>query len=86
MIIPPWINHPLVQRILKRLLDIADRISPAQRKRSIGFRLVPEVIPEIFNEIDTQESQYAWQLVEQMAQEGWIKLKIGRITSGYAPL
>jgi len=81
---PPWLSHPVVQRILHKFLDMTDKVPIGDRMRRPSFRVNAKTLPELFQSEKIGEAEYAWGLVTEMERQGWITLKRQKRRPGYA--
>jgi hypothetical protein len=79
-----WLSHPVIRRILHKLLDMTDKVPIEQRTRAPSFRVNADNLPELFNTEHVRETEYAWELITEMERQGWITLKRGKSRLGYA--
>ncbi len=71
-----WAGEPAIADVLHRLIDLVDRQPMAQRERPPQLRLKVDKTPVFFDTSKTPDREFAWSLLEAIAGQGWIELRL----------
>jgi hypothetical protein len=79
-----WLHHPGIRSIFTRLINMTDALSIEERKRAVQFRITPKTVPMLWNPPQPGEDAYLWKLIQRLDQEGYVRLKLGKMGPGQA--
>ena len=70
----PIIQHDVIRQFLSRLIDLADKRPPEDRVRDVMQRLSPKSAPLFFKQESYEDKQFAWKMLESLAEENIIRI------------
>lgn len=70
-----WTSHPAVRQILSRLLDMLDAQPLQVRKRTPGFRLTEDLVPEFYGK-QAGDRDFVWGLFRKAQQRGLFTIRL----------
>lgn len=71
-----WAGEAAIADVLHRLIDLVDRQPMIQRGRPPQLRLRADKTPVFFDTGKTPDREFAWSLLEAIAEQGWIELRL----------